>query len=410
MLRTSTVLLKPTLEGERHLEGLAEASSILWNMANYERRQAFYEHRRTPSYADQCKALKDSKAFKALGTCKAQALLSKLNEAWRSFYALLRLKQKGRLPPHIHKLSPPRYWKEKGKRLIKGFYVRNDGWSMDEETILVSKGLKIQYQCGQLWVGKQGRLEVIRDDLRDRWYAHIPVEVQHEPPSRTCSRKASLDLGICNLATLYIEGEKPAIYSGRPVLSDWVYHTKKIAEKQAQLPKRKRTSQRIRAIFRKRGRRLRHATNSMLRNIFEVLESKGVGELAIGDLNGIRGNGDRGKTLNQKVNNFWAFNLIEKRIFELGEEYGIAIKKASERNTSNTCCLCGKRHNGRIHRGLVICEQKHQSINADVNGAVNILKVAVKRPTVRSTDEEEASGSGLMAQPLLLRWNYDEWR
>jgi len=58
----------------------------------------------------------------------------------------------------------------------------------------------------------------------------------------------------------------------------------------------------------------------------------------------------------------------------------------------------------------MICREKHQSINADVNGAVNILNVAVKRfPRVLSTDKEETSGSRLMAQPLLLRWNYNEW-
>jgi len=69
---------------------LAEALSILWNMANCERRQAFYEHQKIPSYKDQCRTLKDNEVFKKLGTCKAQALLSKLNEAWQSFFTLLR--------------------------------------------------------------------------------------------------------------------------------------------------------------------------------------------------------------------------------------------------------------------------------------------------------------------------------
>lgn len=288
-------------------------------------------------------------------------------------------------------------------------YVRNDGWAMDEDIISLSKELKIPYQCGQIWVGKQGRLEVIRDDLREKWYAHIPVEV-NEPPSRTCfNKRASLDLGICNLSALYIEGERPLIFSGRAVLSDWVYRTKKIAERQSILPKRRRTSRWMRIEFRKRQRRLRHAINSMLRSIFEALESKNVDELIIGDLSGIRDNANHGKSGNQKLHNFWAYNLLEKRIMELGEEYGIGVKKISERDTSKTCCMCGKQHNGRVERGLMVCPEKHQAINADVNGAINIMKVAVNGPPIRSTDEE-ASGSGLMAKPLLLRWNYNEWR
>jgi len=151
------------------------------------------------------------------------------------------------------------------------------------------------------------------------------------------------------------------------------------------------------------------AINTMLRNIFAILEDKGVGELYIGDLNGIRAEANNhGKKTNQKINNFWAFNLIEKRIMVLGEEYGVAIEKVSERNTSKTCCLCGKQHNGRVERGLMVCRKAHKSINADVNGAVNILNVAVNGTPVLSTDLG-FSGSKVLADPLLLRWNNHEW-
>jgi putative transposase len=411
VLRASTVLLKPT--DTQPLSEYAEQSAILWNIANYERRKAFFEHRKSPSYTIQCRELKYTEPFKKLGTCKAQALLSKLNEAWQSFYALLRLKKAGKLPSHIKKLGLPRYWKKNGKREARAFYVRNDGWNMSENEISISKSVKIPFQCGELWVGKQGRLEVLKDELSRKWYAHIPVEVEWEPPSRTAKKNASLDLGICNLVALHIEGEKPIIYSGRAVLSDWVYHTKKISDKQSKLPQRKFISKHIKQQFRRRQRRLKHAINSMLRSVFSLLEKTEIGELYIGDLNGIRTEADHGKKGNQKLHNFWAFNLIEKRITELGEEYGITVKKVSERNMSKTCCLCGKQHNGRVERGLMVCHEKHQSINADVNGAVNILNVnvAVNRfPQVLSTDEMETSGSRLLAEPLLLRWNNHEWQ
>jgi putative transposase len=408
VLRTSTILLNPTFEDERQLQELAEASSILWNTANYERRKAFFEHGKIPGYSAQCSSLKTTDSFKSLGTCKAQALLRKLDESWRSFWALMRLRKKGKLPPHTKKVSPPRYWKKDGKREVRGFYVRNDGWKMDERNVSVSTKLKIPYNCGQLWVGRQGRLEVVKDEINGKWYAHIPVEVE-TPLHRSSQKMASLDLGICNLATLYIEGEKPVIYSGRAVLSDWIYRTKKIAQKQNKLPKRKHTSKEINLTFRRRQRRLRHAVNAMLRDIFEILESKDVGELVIGDLTGIREEANHGDKGNQKLHNFWVYNLIAGRIYELGDEYGIAVTKVSERNTSKTCCLCGKQHNGRIERGLIVCKKTHQSINADVNGAVNIMKVAVNRPLTVLSTLSGTSGSRAMADPLLLRWNYNEW-
>ena len=297
--------------------------------------------------------------------------------------------------------------------MARAFYVRNGGWGMNEKEISISRAVKIPYQCGGLWVGKRGRLEVLKDELSKRWYAHIPVEVEYQPPpaSRIANKRASLDVGICNLAALYIEGERPVIYSGRAVLSDWIYHTKEIADRQSKLPRKIHTSKHIRLQFRRRQRRLKHAVNAMLRDIFAILEEK-VSTLYIGDLNGVREGANRGWKTNQKIHNFWVFSLIEKRIFELGEEYGITVRKVSERDTSKTCRLCGRKHNGRVERGLMVCRERHKSINADVNGAVNILNVAVKRsPPVLSTNtKRETSGSRLMAQPLLLRWNYHEWR
>lgn len=44
----------------------------------------------------------------------------------------------------------------------------------------------------------------------------------------------------------------------------------------------------------------------MLRDIFSVLERENIGELYIGDLNGIRKETNHGKKRNQKLHNFWA--------------------------------------------------------------------------------------------------------
>ncbi|MCJ7632844.1 RNA-guided endonuclease TnpB family protein, partial [Candidatus Bathyarchaeota archaeon] len=225
------------------------------------------------------------------------------------------------------------------------------------------------------------------------------------------TKMASLDLGICNLAALYIENEKPIVYSGRAVLSDWVYRTKKISMLQSRLPRKKRKSQRISLMYRCRQRRLKHAVNAMCRNIFAELEKRNVGVLVMGDLTGIRAEANHGKNGNQKLHNFWAFSMVQKRLAELGEEHDIIVREVSERDTSKTCCLCGMQHNGRKERGLMVCPQFHASVNADVNGAVNVWNVAVNRfPQSLAQTERKFSGSGLLAEPLLLRWNYNEWK
>jgi putative transposase len=130
----------------------------------------------------------------------------------------------------------------------------------------------------------------------------------------------------------------------------------------------------------------------MLRDLYERLEAHGVTDLIIGDLKHIRDNTNHGKVSNQKLHNFWPFMQIRQRISELGEEYGIRVRFKSERGTSKRCSLCGEKHkNGLGHRGLYHCKTHDILMNADVNGACNILyghKVAA------------GSGSRPLARPM----------
>ncbi len=313
--------------------------------------------------------------------------------------------KRGELPSFITKVRPPRYWKDGGKCL----FVRNDGWRMGDEAISISKSLKIKYSCGQLWVGKGGRLEIKYDRISNRWYAHIPVTVEEKTEIIQKPNRASVDLGVCNLVALAIEGVgKQIVWSGKQVLSDWQYWTKRIPHEQQRLHyiNGRKKSDELSRLYRIRMRRFRHAVNAMLRQIFEVLEIHEVGTLYIGDLNGIRENADYGDNANQKIHNFWSFDIIKKRILELGEEYSIKVELVNEANTSKTCYLCGET-GGRILRGLYYCRTNRTSFNADANGALNILKVATNGT---QSNPKFLSGSRLMAHPLLFKWDYSSWR
>jgi putative transposase len=293
------------------------------------------------------------------------------------------------------------------KREAEAIYIRNDGYRQQDDTLVLSKNLRIRFRAGDVWLGKQGRLELHYDPLRKKWYGHIPVKVKWPRkglPHLSTLKRASIDLGICNLATCVVEGaEKAYVYSGRAVLSDWRYWTKRIASYESTLKKtnQRDSSNHLSRLYRTRKRRLDHAVKAMLRDLYDHLEAHGVTDLIVGDLTHIRDNVNHGKVGNQKLHNFWPFRQIRERIRELGEEYGIRVRFKSERGTSKRCSLCGEQHkNGRMHRGLYRCKTHSILMNADVNGACNILygcKVAA------------VSGSRPMAWPLLLKWNSQEW-
>jgi len=176
--RTNVVRLLPSGAQERKLRRLASTSAKLFNEVNYERRQQFFRGERVDIEGTWDKYYERYKG--ALGV-NAQAVLQKNNEAWSSFFSLLKRKREGKLPPHMRRVGPPRYWKDretKGRKLI--LIVRQDRYIVDERNhklILRDFGLEIEFADRLRWHGKQGRLEIRCDEARGAWYASIPVEV-----------------------------------------------------------------------------------------------------------------------------------------------------------------------------------------------------------------------------------------
>ncbi len=82
--------LRPTKEQEI-LFSLCEMSAVLWNKPNYIRRQLFFESRF--DWKEGVDELYDE-FKKIIGSATAQQIVRKNNDAWRSFFSLLRLKNK----------------------------------------------------------------------------------------------------------------------------------------------------------------------------------------------------------------------------------------------------------------------------------------------------------------------------
>ena len=134
---------------------------------------------------------------------------------------------------------------------------------------------------------------------------------------------------------------------------------------------RQRTSRKLRLLYDKRRRFLRHALNSMVRKIMEELKERGVSEVVVGYPKDITRNHGNKLTVN-----FWNYGYTIRRFKEVGEELGIRVIDVAEPNTSKSCSLCGEaRESGRVERGLYKCPRMGKAINADLNGAINILHI-----------------------------------
>jgi putative transposase len=333
----------------------------------------------------------------------AQQVARKNAESWRTFFSLIKEKKEGKLPKWF-KPKPPSYWKDEDGNYKLIVIVRNDRYEVDEENrtiYLKDFKLALKFKGKLRWRGKQGRLEIIYNEARRSWYAHIPVEVQSNAKPEG-SLRASVDLGIVNLATVYVEDGSWYVFKGGSVLSQYEYYSRRIAVAQKTLATHKqKRSRHLKLLYEKRRRFLKHALNSMVRKIMEELKEKGAGEVVVGYPKEI--SKDNG---NKFTVNFWNYGYIIKRFEEIGEELGMKVIKVDESYTSKYCSLCGEAHEGgRIERGLFKCPHIGEVINADLNGAANILHIP-ESPGAGSRGQllVRDRGKGLKAQPAVYRW------
>jgi putative transposase len=402
MRRANVVKLVVDKETHERLRELAIATAKCWNEVNWLRMQQFKEGRRIDFNRTEKEVYEK---YKHVLKVNAQQVARKNAEAWRDFFSLVKEKKEGKLPKWLRP-RPPGYWKGEDGKYRLTVLIRNDRYEVDEDgRVVYLKDFKLALGFkGRLkWRGKQGRLEITYDEARRSWYAFIPVEVENNARAEGRLR-ASIDLGIVNLATVYVEDGTWYLFKGGGVLSQYESYSKRIARAQKVLARHgQRGSRRLRLLYDKRRRFLRHALNSMVRRIMEELKGKGVGEVVVGYPKEI--SRDHG---NKLTVNFWNYGYIIRRLEEVGEELGIKVVEVSEANTSRTCSLCGEAHNGgRIRRGLFRCPRTGRVINADLNAAINILRLHIPKsqgPRGWGQPLARDRGNGPKARPAVYRW------
>ena len=239
--RTITVKLQTSKEAERILFQLADTGAKVWNEVNYLRRQQFFKKEPVNFNTTEKTVYKKYKA--EIGSATVQQIARKNAEAWKSFFSLI--KKRKELPEWL-KPKPPNYQKENNKRkpLI---ILRNDQYRIGDNKLILKglgkfKRLEIQFKGRIHLRGKQGRLEIIYDEAKRKWYAHISFDVEEKltkegwvklPKQPLGSLTAGIDLGVNNLMAVYVENGESFLVNGRPLKSIAFYWQKRIANYQS---------------------------------------------------------------------------------------------------------------------------------------------------------------------------------
>jgi len=384
MRRSNTVRIIAGKETKAKLTALGKAFVDCWNEVNKLRLEQYKRHEHVDFNKTEKIVYEKFKAV--LHGANVQQVTRKNMGAWKSFFELSKKKKEGELPKWM-KPKPPHK-----KRDDLFLLIRHDRYKIEgNEIFLMDFKMRLKFIGKLKWVGKQGTLEIFYDNARKKWYARIPmsVKVNNKPKGKM---KAGIDLGIVNLATVAVQNGSCMLFKGGSLLSEFKKITKRISIEEKRLSRHGlKTSRKLEVLYNKRSLLLKNAREGLTREIIETLYDKGVGEIYIGYPKGIAQ--DKG---NERNTNFWSYLAIIKRIKDVAQEYGIKVKLVDEENTSKTCSLCGEIHeNGRIERGLFKCPHTGKVINADLNGAINILHIP---------ESDKDRGKWLKAQPVVYRW------
>lgn len=411
--RANVVRLCPDTEDDGDLRAMARRVSALWNVANYECRQAFLRKEGVPGYSKLCRIVKGHPVYRSLPSDVAQEALTKLAEAWASYWKLRKKWADGELED---KPGLPRYRKDRKTGEYREDFIpikKPRSYSVDPETVSVTlpydlrstRGggrLEVPYRGLRRYVGDGGRGEFRFDRGRRRWYFRWAVAVA-KPKDWPWQRAAGIDLGVRVLASVSVEGDPVAKnYSGREVLRDWDYWGRRIAEHQRELAHRgKKGSARLSRLHQKRRGRLVHAWEAAGRRIVGHLERERVGVVYIGHPKHIRRDRTYSGVWSGRIHNFWSFHLAISILKKHLARAGIRTVVVGERETSTTCPECGSQEVIRSPRTWLSCRACGLRIHSDQAASRNLINQ--NRPS--------ACWDGLEASPRTetQRWTKHYW-
>ena len=202
-------------------------------------------------------------------------------------------------------------------------------------------------------------------------------------------KAASIDLGLENLFTVAFNYNKKGIsFKGTKLKAINQYFNKEKSKLQSLLPKNEYYSKRILHLFYKREEQLRNVIGYYSNRLMELLVNEGIFTLVIGHNKNWKDKINIGKINNQNFVSI-PFNKIIDIIKYKAEDNGIQCIEQEESYTSKASFIDNdniptfnegenQKHTfsgKRISRNLYQTKN-NQIINADLNGALNIMKKA----------------------------------
>lgn len=369
---------------------LCHTAKNLANEAIYNVRQYYFTEGEFLKYEKNYTLLKNSPNYKALNSNMAQQILKEVDGSFQSFFGLLKLVKQGKYAFTDCKL--PHYLPKDGyTTLIIGF-VRLKG---NQLILPFSNSFKKTHKSVEI---------TIPPILLDKTIKEIRIipkanarffEIQYIYEAECIQRNLNtnnalaLDLGINNLVTAVSNSGQSFIIDGKRLKSINQWFNKENARLQSIKDKQhfsRKPTNRQKAVARNRNNKVNDYMNKTVRRVIDYCIINNIGTLVVGYNETFQHNSHIGKQNNQNFVNI-PYGQLRNKLEYLCKLNDIVFVKQEESYTSKSSFwdrddlpvynadnpkeypFSGR----RLHRGLYKTASG-KTINADVNGALNIMR------------------------------------
>jgi len=401
MFKTQKNHIRCNKKTYRILRMLTRLSKNLYNFTLYTIRQYYFNNGKYLPYEQAYHLVKQNENYQLLPSQVAQQTMKVVDRCMKSFFRLLKERKKGNYNRPIHL---PRYLSK------NGYFVcifQKDMFKVNGNKIRLSLGRNfakkfdvrfLEFKLPPTVVGKKIKEVRVLPRCRGLWFEiEYVYEVEPEKVDLDYSNYLAIDLGLDNFATCVSTSGTPFIIEGRGLKSFNRWWNAKKAKLQSIYDKQGiKMGKKMAWLLRKRKNVVNNFMNQAVNYIAKYCLSNRIGNIVIGELKEIKQNIKLGRKNNQNFQ-YIPYGLFKQKLKSKCEYYGINYIEVDEAYTSQTCSICGDvNKNNRKHRGLYVCRKCGFVVNADVNGALNILK-KVAPESVR------IGGSGGVNPPVRIR-------
>ena len=377
-------------EDYRTIRELCHIAKNLANEAIYNVRQYYFSEGEFLKYEKNYTLLKNSPNYKALNSNMAQQILKEVDGSFKSFFSLLKLAKQGKYAFRDCRL--PHYLPKDGYTTLVIGFVRLKG---NKLILPFSNSFKKTHKAVEITIPpilldkKVKEIRIIPKAKARFFEIQYIYEAECVQRNLNTNNALALDLGINNLVTAVSSNGKSFIIDGKKLKSINQWFNKENARLQSIKDKQhygKKSTNRQKAIARNRNNKVNDYMNKAARKVINYCIANDMGTLVVGYNETFQRGGHIGKRNNQNFVNI-PYGQLRSKLEYLCKMNGIIFVKQEESYTSKSSFwdrddipvynadnpreyqFSGK----RIHRG----QYKTASgkiINADVNGALNIMR------------------------------------